>query len=82
MSTNRAPLIVDLFLFCYDKDFMSHHHKSKRYDLIDMFNNTFRYLDDIFTIDKPKFDKLISDLYPANLQLNKANISNKENFFL
>ena len=34
---------------------MSNLHKSKQYDLIYMFNDTFRYLDDIFTIDNPKF---------------------------
>ena len=40
MGTNCAPLIADLFLFCYERDFMSSLHKSKRYDLIDMFNDT------------------------------------------
>ena len=28
-------------------------HKSKSYDVKDMFNNTSRYLDDIFVIDAP-----------------------------
>ena len=32
-------------------------YKSKRHDLIDMFNDTSRYLDDIFTIDNPEFEK-------------------------
>ena len=51
MGTNCVPLIADLFLFCYKMDLMSNLHKSKHYDLIDMFNDTSRYLDDIFTID-------------------------------
>ena len=38
---------------------MSALHKSKCRDLIDMFNDTSRYLDDIFTIDNPEFDKYI-----------------------
>ena len=50
--------------------------------LIDMFNDTSRYLDDIFTIDNPEFEKHISDIYPAELQLNKANTSDKETSFL
>ena len=54
MGTNCAPLIADLFLFCYERDFMSNLHKLKRYDLIDMFNDTSRYLDDIFTIKNGK----------------------------
>ena len=82
MGTNCAPLIADLFLYCYERDFMSDLQKSKRHDLIDMFNDTSRYLDDIFTIDNPEFEKYIPDIYPAELQLNKANISDKETSFL
>ena len=79
MGTNCAPLIADLFLYW---DFMSDLQKSKRFDLIDMFNDTSRYLDDIFTIDNPEFEKHITDIYPAELQLNKANTSDKETSFL
>ena len=61
---------------------MSNLHKSKRYDLIDIFNDTSRYLDDIFTIDIPAFEKHIPDIYPRELQLNKANTSDKETSFL
>ena len=50
--------------------------------LIDMFNDTSRYLDDIFTIDNPEFEIYIPDIYPADLQLNKANTSDKETSFL
>ena len=74
MSTNCTPLIADLFLFCYERDYMSNLHKSKQYDIVDMFNDTSRYLDDIFTIDNPeKFEKHIPDIYPTKIQLNKAN---------
>ena len=75
MGTSCAPLIADFFLYCYEKVFMSDLHKSKSHDLIDMFNDTSRYLDDIFTIDIP-------DINPAELQLKKAKTSDKENSFL
>ena len=45
-------------------------------------NDTSRYLDDIFTFDNPEFEKYIPDIYPAELQLNKANTSGKETSFL
>ena len=61
---------------------MSDLHMSKRNDLIDMFNDTSRYLDDIFTIDNSEVDKYIPDIYPAELRLNKANTSDKETSFL
>ena len=46
------------------------------------FNDTSRYLDDIFTIDNPEFEKHIPDIYPMELQLNKANTSYKETSFI
>ena len=82
MGKNCTPLIADLFLCCYEWDFMSNLHKSKRCDLIDMFNDTSRYIDDIFTIDNPEFEKHIPDIYPTELQFNKANTSDKETSFL
>ena len=60
---------------------MSDLQKSKRFDLIDMFNDTSRYLDDIFTIDNLEFKKHIPDIYPAELQLNEAKTSDKETSF-
>ena len=78
MGTNCAPLKADLFLFCYERDCMSNRHKSKQFDNIDMFNYTSGYLDDIFTIDNPEFEKHIPDIYPTELQLNKANTSDKK----
>ena len=68
VGTNCAPLIADLFLYCNERDFMSELHKFKRHDLIDMFNDTSRYIDDMFSIDKPEFEKYIPDTYPAELQ--------------
>ena len=37
-------------------------------------------LDDIFTIDNPEFEKHIPDIYPTELQLNKANTSDRDFF--
>ena len=48
---------------------MSDRHKSNRRDLIYMFNATSRYLDDIFTIDTPKFEKYIPDIWVILWQL-------------
>ena len=42
IGTNCAPFIADLFLFCYERDFMFNLYTSKQYDLIDMFNDTSR----------------------------------------
>ena len=44
-------------------------------DIIEAFNSTFRYLDDLLNIENPYFEQMVSQIYPAELQLNKANSS-------
>ena len=58
MGTNCAPLIADLFLHCYERDFMLNFDKNSQADVITAFNNTSRYLDDILNLDNPFFDNL------------------------
>ena len=53
----------------------------KRYDLIDAFNSTFRYLDDLLSIDNIHFEHMVHRIYPADFQLNKANASDTESAF-
>ena len=67
MSTNFTPIITDLFLYCYERNLMSNLHKSKRYVIIDMLSDTSQYLNDIFTINYPEFEKHIPDIYPTEL---------------
>ena len=43
--------------------------------VIEAFNFTSRYLDDLLNIDHPYFQQMVSQIYPAELQLNKANSS-------
>ena len=63
MGTNSAPLVADLFLFCYERDFMNSLTKEKRYDLIDAFNSTSRYLDDLLNIDNIHFELMVHNIY-------------------
>ena len=50
MGTNCAHPIADLFLFCYDRDFMMSLSDGIQNDVIDAFNTTSRYLDNILTL--------------------------------
>ena len=47
-------------------------------DIIEAFNSTSRYLDDLLNIDNPYFKKMVGQIYPTELQLNKANSSDTE----
>ena len=53
----------------------------KQADVIDAFNTTSRYLDDILNIDNVYFDIMVSHIYPSELQLNNANTSDIEAAF-
>ena len=50
MGTNCAPLIADLFLYCYERDFMSNLQKSIRFDLIDKYKTYFVHFYDLSTL--------------------------------
>ena len=82
MGTNCASLVADLFLFCYERDFMLSLSADNQYDVIEAFNSTTRYLDDRLKIDNNFFDIMVNRIYPSELQLNKANVSEAEASFL
>ena len=82
MGTNCAPLVADLFLFCYERDFMLSLSDNNQSDVVEAFNSTSRYLDDLLTIDNPYFEQMVGQIYPTELQLNKANSSDTEAPFL
>ena len=71
-----------MFLFCYERDFMLSLSDNNQADIIEAFNSTSRYLDDLLNIDNPYFEQMVGQIYPTELQLNKANSSDTEAPFL
>ena len=51
-------------------------------DIIDAFNTSSRYSGDVLNINNVYFDNMISQIYPSEFQLNKANTSYTEATFL
>ena len=78
MSTYCAPLIADLLLFCYERDFMMSFSGNTQADVIEALNSTSKYLDGLLNIDNPYFEGMVSQMYSAELQLHKANTSDTE----
>ena len=62
IGTNCARLIADLFLFCYERDFMMSLSDDKQADIIDAFNTTSRFLNDILNINNIYFDNMVSQI--------------------
>ena len=62
-----------LFLSYYERDFMLSLSDNNQADVVEAFNSTSRYLDDLLNIDNPYFAQMVSQIY--KFQLNKANPS-------
>ena len=82
MGTNCAPHIPGLFLFYYERVFMKSISGDTQADVIEAFSCTSRYLEEVLNIDNPYFEGIVCQIYPAELQLNKANTSDTEATFL
>ena len=50
---------------------MKFHSRENQADIIEAFNSTSRYLDDLLNIDNIYFDQMVDRIYPTELQLNR-----------
>ena len=81
MGINCAPLVADPFLFCNEGDFMLSLSEDNQSGVIEAFSSTPRYLDDLLNIDNDFFESMVNRIYPSELQVNKANVSDIESSF-
>ena len=82
MRTNCAPLVADLLLFYYERDFMKSFSRENQADIIEAFNSTSRYLDYLLNIDNIYFEDMVDRICQTEVRLNKANSSETETPFL
>ena len=67
MGTICAPLVADLFLCCYERDFTLSLSDNNQTDIIEAFNAISIYLNILLNIDTPYFDQMIGLIYPTEL---------------
>ena len=65
-----APLLANLFLMSYEYDFMGSLAKEKNVHL-NLFNSTFRYIDDLISLNNIVFERYIDKIYPQELSITK-----------
>ena len=82
MGTNCTPLVADLFLYCYERDFMDSLNQDNQADVMEAFYSTSRYHNDVVNIYNPYFKGMVKRIYHTELQLNKANNTDTEAPFL
>ena len=69
MGTNCDPLLADLFLYYYEADFMQELLRKKDKKLAISFNSTFRYIDDVLSLNNSKFGDYVERIYPIELEI-------------
>ena len=83
MGTSCAPLLADLFLYSYESKCVQNLVKDQKIHEARAFNFTNRYIDDVLSINYPRFAEFLPLIYPPELeikdttdQLRVANTSN------
>ena len=69
MGTNCAPLLADLFLYSYEAEFIQKLLHEKKKSLAVAFNSTFRYIDDVLSINNDHFHSYVDSIYPNELEI-------------
>ena len=68
MATNCAPLLADLFLYSYEADFIQGFLKKYEKNLARSFNFTFRYIDDVLSLNNSRFGDFVDPSIPLSLK--------------
>ena len=72
MGTNCAPLLVDLFLYYHEADFIQELLRKKDKKLVTSLNSTFRYIDDVLSLNNSKFGDYVERIYPIELEIKET----------
>ena len=67
-----SPLLADLFLYSYEAEFIQTLIKSGKRQLERSFNFTFRYIDDVLSLNISNFSDYINDRYPEELEIKET----------
>ena len=69
MGTNCAALLADLFLYSCEADFIQGLLKKNEKKLARSFYFTFRYVDDVLSLNNSRFGDFVDRIYPIELEI-------------
>ena len=81
MGTNCAPLLADLFLYSYESEFLQKLVKDKKIHEARAFNFTYRYIDDVLSINNSRFAEFLPLIYPPELEVKRPHIPLRPHHF-
>ena len=82
MGTNCAPLLADIFLYSYEAEFIQSLLTAGKKRLASQFNFTYRYIDDVLSINNPDFENYLGQMYPPELEIKDTTESNTSASYL
>ena len=82
MGTNCAPLLADIFLYSYEAEFIQSLLSTGRKQLGSQFNFTYRYIDDVLSINNSEFENYLGQMYPVELEVKDTTESNTSASYL
>ena len=82
MGTNCASLLADIFLYSYEAEFIQSLLSNGKKKLASLFNFTYRYIDDVLSINNPGFENYLGQMYPAELEIKDTTESNTSASYL
>ena len=72
MGTNCALLLADLFLYSYESELLQKLVKDKKIHEVRAFNFTYRYIDDVLSINNSRFEEFLPLIYPPELEVKET----------
>ena len=82
MGTNCAPLLPDILLYSYEADFIKSLLSTGKKKLASQFKFTYRYIDDVLSINNPDFENYLGQMYPAEPEIKNTPESNTSASYL
>ena len=65
-------LLADLFLYSYQSEFLQKLVKDKKIHEARAFNFTYRYIDDVLSINNSRFAEFLPLIYPPELEVKET----------
>jgi hypothetical protein len=82
VGTNCASLLVDFFLYSYDADFIQRRLKKSEKKLARSFNFTFRYIDDVLSLNYSRFGDFVDRFYLIELEIKDTTDTDRSASYL
>ena len=82
MGTNCAPLLADILLYSYEAEVIQSLLSTARKRLASHLNFTYRYINDVLSINNPDFENYLGQMYPPELEIKDTTESNTSASYL